>query len=86
MGSSLIKTLIEEYLYMCDANNINVIGGKRNSKIQFETNFVPPADYKFCNTSKEENNKNSSSKTTFSNPPKTVKEAKEREKKNWYFA
>lgn len=78
---------------MCDSNNITIGGSnflpvvkKKNSKIQFETSFIPPVDYKFCNKSEEENNKNSSSKTTFSPPPKTVEEAKNKEKRHWYLA
>lgn len=79
---------------MCDSNNITindtdsspVLGKEKDSKIEFETSFIPPPDYKFCNKLREENKKNSSSKTTFSPPPKSVKEAKEREKQNWYLA
>jgi hypothetical protein len=80
--------------YMCDSNNIIINGSnsspslvrERNSKIKFETSFVPPADYKFCNKPEEENKKNSFSKTTFSPPPKTVEEAKNKEKRHWRLA
>ncbi len=72
---------------MCDSNNINILRGEKekDSKIEFETSFIPPPNYKFCNKKPEgENDKNSFSKTT-SSSPKSVAEAKEREKKNWYF-
>ena len=73
---------------MCDSNNIKILSGGREkkSKIEFETSFVPPPDYKFCNKSEEENNKNSFSKIIFSPPPKTVKEAKNKQKRHWYLA
>ena len=75
---------------MCNSNNINILngGGEKKSKIEFETSFVPPPDYKSCNKNKKEerNNKNSFSKTIFSTPPKSVKDVKEKEKRNWYLA
>ncbi len=81
---------------MCDSNNITIngsnsllaLGKERKNKIEFETSFIPPSDYKFCNKPPEEQNKENifSGIIFFSNASKTVEEAKEKEKRHWRLA